>query len=209
MFLKITKSILIVAVIGFVLTLIGCQSSNNVEKNIITEGAIDNIIDPSKEQDLQFETCTKLKEYVISNDKIDKSFYFVDLDSFFINPDFKKNILFKYLSEEDYNSSYIEILASIYDDELGEDDISNNLDGELKESYSLLLRAFPFVYKGGELNYKLYKYSDGKTMYNNVLYVYYNENVICKMFYYRENEISIDYFVKLFDNYKILIEKRG
>lgn len=206
---KITKIFLTVFIIGFVFALIGCKHNSIKKEDIIKEGALDTIIDPSKELDIQFETCTNLKDYIDLNDKIDKSFYFIDLDSFFINSDFKKSISFKYLSEEDYNSSYIEILASVYDDELGEDNMSNNLDGKLKESYNLLLRSFPFVYNGGEFDYKLYKYNDGKTMYNNVLYVYYNENIICKMFYYRENKINIDYFVKLFDSYKIMIEKRG
>lgn len=206
---KITKIFLTVFVIGFMFVLIGCQPNEDVDENIIKEGALDIILDPSRELDMQFETCANIKDYIDLNDKIDKSFYFVDLDSFFINSDFKKSISFKYLSEEDYNRSYIEILASVYDGELGADNMSNNLDGELKESYNLLLRSFPFVYNGGEFDYKLYKYDDEKTMYNSVLYVYYNENIICKMFYYRENEINIDYFVKLFDNYEIMIEKRG
>ncbi len=209
MFFKTTKSILIIFIISFSFILCGC-SNNKKEESIITEGASDNVIDPylSKIVYLPFESCIELKEYIDSNNKITKSFYFINLDSFFIHQDFHKIISYTCSSEDNYNNSYIEISASIYDSKLGYDnsyDNKSNLD-VLNESYRILLKSFPFDYDGGEFNLKHYKYNDGKTIFNNVLYVYYKGNVISKLFYYRTNEIKIDYFIELFDTNKIFIK---
>ena len=65
---KITKIFLTVFVIGFMFVLIGCQTSEDVDKNIIKEGALDIILDPSRELDMQFETCANIKDYIDLND---------------------------------------------------------------------------------------------------------------------------------------------
>ena len=44
-------------------------------------------------------------------------------------------------------------------------------------------------------------------MWNNVLYVYNNEDIVIKLFYYTKIEINIEYFINMIEENLFLLSK--
>lgn len=213
--MKKIKYILLLNFMIFCVFLVGCDniniifSNNKNENNTEKYQIIDNVI--ISETPIMgsravehFENVNDLKDYYENNKLLTSNYFFINIDDICLG--YEDNLLNNYViiseeNKEDIANPIGYVSCDVYDEKLSNDN-------SLNKSYRM--KAYFYLQEEQQevnLYYELYKFENEKLMWNNVLYVYNNEDIVIKLFYYTKIEINIEYFINMIEENIFVLSK--
>ena len=141
-------------------------------------------------------------------------FLIINVDSFALPSTIFKHYSFNYKIENDYISNvYFDVSFAVYDSVIGDSEGRTSsdslLDGESLWTYDAKIKFYPSELKNINLLYKHESYDNGKEMWNNIIYIYNNDNLVGEFLYFTPLSIELNYFQNIIENNLIILKNKG
>lgn len=166
-------------------------------------------------QTMTFNRYNEMNSFIYGSSHFKQDYVYIDFDDY-VYENFMYKAYFKVsyesIDKEQIVNTIISLNSYIYDNKIGSS-AEEGMDVP-RISYSIYMVSFPFDYKGGDFTFKTFRCAasfydqniNANSYMPNVMYIYYNAEVVAKL-YYSASNIDKSYFVELFYEKKVIIEK--
>jgi hypothetical protein len=216
--IKIIKIFLLTCIFFIGLTLCSCNGYlDNLDENTKNPNDVPGY--PPEEflnsKKISFDSINDVLLYYETNDIMRKfNFLIINVDSFALPSTIFKHYSFNYKIENDYISNvYFEVSFAVYDSVIGDSEGRTSsdslLDGESLWTYDAKIKFYPSELKNINLLYKHESYDNGKEMWNNIIYIYNNDNLVGEFLYFTPLSIELNYFQNIIEKNLIILKNKG
>lgn len=170
----------------------------------VTEVCVTEVLPTCGENSVNFTQWSDLTDFLRL--AVEESFYYMDLSEIYRDSFMDSHnaaIYYDEKTDSGYTNPIVQLHCEVYDPSI--EDLSGSEESGAYVTYSMYIVAQPFAHDGGTFTYEVYHCTLGKYKWNRVIYVYYGDEVVTKVYYCASVDMELDYFVDLFEKYGVIV----